>query len=133
MSQHQLSTVVLPPGFETRDNTVYGYLYIEIGKLLWLRGAQKADKTKVKIKFWGDQSSGQFLRPTNAASELKNIPTALQYEIRCPLIGFYRYLDDCVRLRFFVIDARNDKPLGAVTINLQFYLKHRYSLVDYLF
>jgi len=118
----QLSRYILPP--ECPDPNVYGYFYVEIGKLLWLKGG-KAENSKVKIKFWGDKGAGQILRAVNASKELHGIPTAIQYEIHCPLVSFYNYLYDSTRLKFFVLDARNDKALGNVIISLPLYLRHK--------
>jgi len=120
--QTEISRYVLPPGAE--GNTTYGYLYIEIGKLLWMRGAH-ADKSKVKVKFWGDKGEGQILRPTNASRELGGIPTTIQYQIRCDMINFRNYLQDAVKMNFFVLDSRNDKPLGRVSLLTNFYIKHQ--------
>ncbi len=121
-SQAEISKYVLPPGAE--GNITYGYLYIDIGNLLFLRGA-KVDKTKVKVKFWGDKGDGQILRPVNASRELGGIPTAIQYQIRCDMINFRNYLQDAVKLHFFVLDSRNDKPLGRVSLLTNFYIKHQ--------
>ena len=121
-SQAEISRYVLPPGFA--GNTTYGYLYIELGKLLWLKTG-KADKTKVKVKFWGAKGENQILRATNASQELSAIPTAIQYQIRCDLVNFRNYLEDAVKLHFFVLDSRNDKPIGQVTLLLSFYIKHQ--------
>ena len=120
----QLARHVLPPGFEERDHVVYGYFYIEVGKIIWLKGASV--NTKLKLKFWGERSSGQVLRPVNvSAKELQHIPTTIEYEIRCPMTSFQKYLGDCTHLKFMVLEARSEKPLGNTQINLHFYIKHK--------
>lgn len=115
---------VLPPDFEKRDPHVYGYFYITIGKLLWIRNGAKPDNTKLRVKFWGDRGQGQLMRPTNSSRELGNIPTSIKFEIRCPIQHFHKYLQDSTKIKIFVLDPRNDKPIGVVTVNVLFYLKH---------
>lgn len=124
--QTHLARHVLPPGFEQRDHTIYGYFYVEVEKIVWLKGVNNQLNTKLKVKFWGDRGTGQVLRPVNAtAGELQHLPTTIEYEIRCPMVHFQRYLEDCTHLKFEVFDARGDRLIGVTTINLQFYLKHK--------
>lgn len=118
---------VLPPGFERLENMVYGYVYVKIGKLLWLKtgGSYSMANSKIKMKFWGEKGNGKFLRCSNAGNEVSRFPTEVKYEVRCSLGHFQKYLQDMAKLKLHVLDSRNDKALGTVTINLLFFLKKR--------
>jgi len=48
---------------------------------------------------------------------LKPIPTHATYDIRTPLILFYEYLKDMVKLKIDILDKRNDKIIGVVVVN----------------
>ena len=118
---------VLPPNFEKQDPNVYGYLYLTIGKVVWLSGNVPPENTKIRVKFWGDSSQGVIMRPSNARKELEFLPSLIKYEVRCPIHLFHRYLRDSAELKLYVLDSRNDKPIGYVSVNLLFYLKKKYE------
>lgn len=121
-----LSEYALPPN--SKDDTVYGYLYVELGNLTWSKG-HHTPYNKIKVKFWGESGLNcQILRPVNNASkEIRGIPTSISYQIRCSLLSFYKYLQDGRDLRFYILDPRNDKPLGNAILKLPLYLKHKYN------
>ena len=117
----------IPQYYDEQDPKIYGQLTIEIGNITKLKGAIKQDHTKVKVKFGTDPSFPQILRPTNASKELHGFATIIKLRIRSPLVSFHNYLNDCLELKLFVLDARNDKPIGNVIINLRKYLKRKYN------
>mgnify|MGYP001008603769 FL=1 len=120
---------VLPPGLESLENMIHGYLRFRVGRLFWSTGDSKIytpANSIIKVKFWGERGNGQLLRPSTGGIELRTFSYDICYEIRCSVIHFYKYLQDLAKLRLHVLDARNNKPVGVVTVNFLSYLKPKY-------
>ena len=50
--------------------------------------------------------------------DLKQFPKEVSYDLRSPIVLFYNYLKDMIRLKIDILDKRNDKLIGVVVINL---------------
>jgi len=75
------------------------------------------ENVKIKIKFWGEDDH-QVLRAENAASDLMMLKNEIIYNVSANIAGFHKYLSECKRIEFFILDKRNDKPIGVVLVNL---------------
>lgn len=112
---------VLPPG--TEENTIaYGTLFLEFGRITTKKSGYPLENTKIRVKFWG-QNDGRLFSAENSAPDLKGYPTQGQYEVRCPLLLFHKYLQDMVRIRVDLLDKRNDKTVGSAVVNTLLFLK----------
>ncbi|KAL4429483.1 hypothetical protein ABPG74_001328 [Tetrahymena malaccensis] len=121
---------ILPPGTEENQN-VYGNLYISLGDLMWLKTPFPPENTKIRVSFWGQQGNGRVIVAKNCAEELKNYYVSeLEYEIRCPVVLFQKYLQDMVKLKIDILDKRNDKVVGNVFINMLLFLKNNPKAVN---
>ena len=118
-------TPILPPGVEKLSDIVYGSLTIKLGKIEWIKNSYQTDHSLVKVKFWGDNGTGQLLKPTNSSQEFKLTPSEIKYDVKCSVVHFSKYLEDLGKLNISILDARNHKPVGCVILNLLMYLKKK--------
>jgi hypothetical protein len=51
----------------------------------------------------------------------------VDYEVRTPLMLFYNYLKDMVKLKIELLDKRNDKVIGLVFVNFLTFLNRDVS------
>src|SRR3990167_7415181 len=115
---------VLPPGFDQDDRETMGYFRIEIGNLLWLNTAINYDHIKLRPVFWGERQPSQLMRAQNTNNdEMGVVQNRVMYEVRCTLSQFYRYIKDMAKLRFLLIDKRNNSAFATVVVNFLLYLK----------
>jgi hypothetical protein len=115
---------VLPPGIEKVQKDTYGYLKLTVKDLQWLNTAINFDFIKLKPIFWGEKQAQRLIRAQNTSlDEVGIIPHEVNFEIRCNIVQFFRYLRDMAKLRLHLIDKRNGKACGMVVLNLLLYLK----------
>jgi len=68
------------------------------------------------VKFWG-QKEAVLLSAQENSNVSNEIPSTVEYEIRCPLYLFAKYLKDMVKFKIDVVDCSIKKAVALIVIN----------------
>lgn len=102
---------ILPPGIEKNSKIVFGIMWLRLGRLTLFDKAAEGKSQRVFVQFWGEKQPTTLQPENNVNAEH---PRMHEYEIRCPVLNFQKYLLDMKNnLKVEVVDH------GSVSIDFK--------------